>query len=132
MIVSFWDVQVALDTRLYNDISEMVTGVYDNPPGGVEFPYVNYGAPTSTPFDTKLSHGAEITFQIDIWSQNGTKECSVIMGAIEEALENEPLPMGDGFSMAMKRLEYAEILDDQDGKTKHGVLQYRVIIEKEE
>ncbi|WP_158738627.1 DUF3168 domain-containing protein [Alteribacillus sp. YIM 98480] len=131
MIVSMWDIQVAIDDRLYNDISEMVTGVHDDPPDGAEFPYVSYGPPTSVPFDTKLSDGADTTFQIDIWSQNGTAETSDIMNAIQESLQSEPLPMSGGFSMYMNRLEYADIIDDQDGKTKHGVLQYRIIIEKE-
>jgi hypothetical protein len=131
MITADWDIQVAIDNRLYNDtnVTSRVTGIYDEVPDGTTFPYISYGYPTDTAFDTKQTDGAETIFQIDVWSRNGKKEVSDISGAIQNSLK-EPLSVS-GFSVPIFDLDFQQILDDPDGETKHGVLQYRILIYKE-
>jgi hypothetical protein len=76
--------QTAIYTRLSTDaglVSALssawgITPIFADVPqvdgdNNAYYPYVTFGADVATPWDTKTSLGANVTFQIDVWSRSG-------------------------------------------------------------
>lgn len=127
---SMWPLQEALYKRFsgYEPLMERVTGVSDDAPKDQLAPYITLGENTVMDWGTKLNDGEEITVTLHCWSEYpGKKEAKEILSLMLEAL-SEPLSVEGGFHVDFARLDMAEVLDDPDGITKHGVLRVRFLI----
>lgn len=128
MKLAGWELQLAIDNRLYNDttIINMVQGIYDDVPEITPFPYISYGPETTNWWGTKTTDGEDMTFQLDVWSQKrGSKEVKDIMNAVIQSITASPLSLGNGFFIVIQSDMFTQVLDDPDGKTKHGVIRFR-------
>ena len=117
-------------------ISANVFDSTPNLPAGMpfdSFPYVAIGEDQFLPWDTDDRRGTRSTIYLHIWSRyNGKKETKEIMGEIDDLLNRQAASLSaTGFSFIDCLLEFANIIDETDGETVHGVLRYRVTIQKD-
>ncbi|OLO40316.1 hypothetical protein BTR23_07455 [Alkalihalophilus pseudofirmus] len=125
--MSLWNIQVALKNRLENDETLMskITGVLDEIDSGQQFPYIRLGEDTLTDDGTKTFNIDNVTHTLHVFSQyKGKKEAKETLSLIREAL-NDPLPIGNGFSLWSLQIEMMEVFEEDEGKTKHGVMRIR-------
>lgn len=136
--MSLWDIQLALDERLYNysPLMSIITDIYDGVSSNARFPYVAYGEDTKVPWSTKNRPGDEVTHTLHVWSNSTRKqEVKNIMAHIEDALQ-EPLQLGSGFSLVIQEVEFQQVFEDNLGsnldtsKLQHGVMRFRFRLQK--
>lgn len=124
------DASLPVQAAIFSALSAAVSPVkvYDAVPQNAAFPYLTIGDDTAADAGTKTNQGQEITLTIHAWSQyQGRKEVKELLGKVYDALHEKPLTV-PGFSVSMVRFEYSDSFTDADGKTRHGVARYRVII----
>ncbi len=126
-------VQQALFTALDGNIS---AGVYDDvpfQPNGdpvANFPYVTIGAMQSWPWDTDDTVGQNVTTSIHVWSRAaGMKETKAILGEIYTLLDRSS-PSITGYNVIDFRQVHTSVVLELDGRTRHGIGQYRMTIQK--
>ena len=91
------------------------------------FPFVSFGNDTDSTYDTKLVDGGSTVVQIDVWSRKRSMlEVKQVCDAIDARLRHQALSI-TGTTHIDTDLESVTILDDPDGKTKHGVMLFRVL-----
>lgn len=115
----------------------LIKGVYDHVPQpgdpgeAAEFPYIALGDFTFIPWDTDTETGAEATATFHTWSRyKGRAEVAKIHDALYAALHRAELTVA-GFKLIGCEFEYAEVLVEPDGETRHGVQRYRLVLDKE-
>ncbi len=119
-----WDLQRAVYFELIaasiSGVSEIVDHKIEDPQPS-DFPYVQIGNVSSVQDDVACFDGTEETFDIHSWSRtNGQKEVKQIMGGVHGALHNKHLTVS-GLGSVHSFVSGERILDDPDGKTRHGV-----------
>lgn len=108
--------------------------IYDNVPQGVygddsAFPYIVIGDDTDNAFNTDGSQGSDATVDVHIWSrQMGRAETKGIQGLVFDALSRQDLNIADKNVVNIEQITALTYLDP-DGKTRHGVQSFRVIVE---
>jgi hypothetical protein len=131
MSIKQFALQTALYSRLSTDsnlTSTLGAGVYDEVPEGSSFPYVAMGESTSIDFGTKDVDGSENTITIHVWSQyKGSKETKNIMDRLHDLLHNYSLSVS-GANLINLRFEFADLIRDPDGITRHGIIRFRAIL----
>jgi hypothetical protein len=91
------------------------------------FPYVTFSTPALTPFDDKDKVGGSAIVQIDVWARTlSDLAVNQIGDAIDARIRRQPLSIS-GATHITSELITSELLGDPDGKTKHLVIQYRVL-----
>lgn len=125
--------QTAVYQALTGDaqLMAMVRHVFDaRPPGGFldsHFPCVELGEEFSVRWGTKAYRGHDDRFTIHVWSRKrGRGEVKRIHGHIERLLDRARLQIA-GRRLIDCTLERDEIREDPDGKTMHGVQDFRVL-----
>ena len=129
-------IQTAIYTRLVSQISAVP--IYDSIPfqpdgdSTTNFPCIVIGDDTLTPWDTDETLGVTATVTIHVWSRKlGKKETKEILGQIYAALNRQAANLSaTGFNFVDCLFEFSEIIEDIDGKTRHGICRYRIIMEK--
>lgn len=107
-----------------------VTGIYDNVPQTTAYPYVVIGEDTVTNWDTDTELGTNCTCVIHTWSRSrGKKETKEIQGLIYAALHRASLT-ASGYNMIDIQFESSDSFLDVDGLTRHGITNYRVLIQE--
>jgi hypothetical protein len=112
---------------------EAIVKVFDEIPHAenglatVDFPFVSIGECETVPVRMDCGNHEEISVQIDAWSQKpGRAEIKRIVAAIAAALgmanDDAPAIDQDGYHLADLVVERTRILDDPDGRTRHGVI----------
>lgn len=125
-------IQSAVYEKLSADValSEFVSGIYDQVPSEVDFPYVTIGEGVHTEFDTASTSGCDATISLHSWSRyKGRKEIKQIQGAIYDALHNSPLEY-DGFIFRGVTWVSSQSFIDADGLTRHGEQTFRIFVDK--
>lgn len=90
------------------------------------FPYVTFYA-NILPFDDKDKVGGSAVVQIDVWSRTlSDLAVNQIGDAIDARMRRQSLTIS-GATHITTELITSDFLDDPDGKTKHMVIQYRVL-----
>jgi hypothetical protein len=93
------------------------------------FPYIVLGDTTMTPWDTDTETGAEATVSIHVWSRYaGNKELTDIHDAIYAALHRVDIDVEDCVTLGCD-FEQSDMYQESDGRTRHGVLRYRIVVE---
>lgn len=130
-------VQQAIYTRLSGEITGVT--IYDSVPQSptgkpeADFPYIHIGEDLLTPWDTDDTLGASVTVTLYVWSRMyGKKETKQIMAQIYDLLNRQHKNLSaSGVRFVDCLFEFAQVLDQSDGKTRQGICRYRVTIEKE-
>jgi hypothetical protein len=126
--------QVAIYNRLTNELS---VPVYDHVPqaddagADAAFPYVTIGEDSLEQYDTDTSDGFNGTVVIHVWSRHrGRKEVKSIQGEIYDALHRHNLQVAGYHTILCYYLNSTSFMD-VDGLTRHGVSQFRVLLERD-
>lgn len=131
MSTAQFQLQSTIYTTLNNDsnlTNTLGASIFDEVPEGSSTPYVTIGEDTAVDYSTDTADGADITVNIDVWSEyKGSKECKQIMDRIHDLLHDSSLSI-TGFNLVNLRFEFSDILRDPDGVTRHGVMRFRAII----
>ena len=101
--------------------------VADRPPETMAFPNITFGPSDFLPDDFECLPGRIETVQLDVWSraQDGKREAKAITDAVVDALHEQPLTLETGRAVRVS-LDLARMIDDPDGITSHGILQFSV------
>jgi hypothetical protein len=105
--------------------------IHDAPPRNVAFPCATFGDARIGDWSTGTEAGAEHRLVLHVWSrERGKAECWAILEAIRAALHDAALDL-DGHVLVNLRLEAADVGQDRDGITWHGVVRFRAVTEPE-
>lgn len=131
MSIGQFQLQSAIYSTLNGDnnlTNTLGAGIYDEVLENATYPFVSLGEETAIDYSTKDLQGGEFTINIHVWSQyKGAKQAKEIMDRIHTLLHNSSLSVS-GFNLINLRFEFADILRDPDGVTRHGVMRFRAII----
>ena len=131
MTVGQFPLQTALFSKLNSDsnlTSTLGAGVYDDVPQGSAYPFVQIGDDTTRDYSTKDVDGSETTISIHVWSRgHGSMETKQIMDRIHTLLHDVSLSVS-GYNYINGRFEFADVLRDPDGITRHGVMRFRAVM----
>jgi Protein of unknown function (DUF3168) len=133
MSSSLLPIQQAIYNRLTGDsvLMAKVTGVFDYVSDNQAFPYITIGEATSNPFRTFSRFGEEVTVTLHIWSRyDGSKEALEILNEMNRLLADQDLAV-TGYDTVACFYEFSETLRDPDGITRHLVVRYRIITQKQ-
>lgn len=120
--------QTAVYARLIGDATlvALVQKIGDNIPDEQAYPYIVIGEETEAPEDTMGRTGRNLTITLHVWSQYpGMKEVKEIMSRIDDLLDRWT-PTVTGWNATEMLHDFADTLRDPDGKTRHGVVSYRI------
>lgn len=96
------------------------------------FPYVVVGEHTEIDFDTDDSVGTEATLTLHQFTRSGgNKRAREIQGRIKALLHRNAALVITGQLLVDCLQEYAEVIPDPDGVTRHGVSRFRFITQGE-
>lgn len=104
--------------------------VFDDVPPGAGFPRITYGDEdiVADDFDCVVSN--IVFLPIHIWSTTvGKPQCKEIAGMVRNILHEEELSL-DGFALLSLHHDTTRYLRDPDGKTNHGVVTFRAMIDE--
>jgi len=105
--------------------------VYDDNPEQAAYPYVVMGEITARDWSDKFKPGQEVYSTIHIWSQfAGRKEADDMADGVLQALTKSPLDLSPNFRAVLEGFDSYDLIIDIDGKTRHGLLRFRYLIEE--
>ena len=128
-----WALQKAIYQRLAAD-ADLVSllgapRIYDDVPRHADFPYLTLGTIAAADWSSDASAGSEHELTVHVWSRGGgKKQAFAILEAARNALHEADLVL-DGHHLVSLRCEFAEVRDDPDRLTRHGVLRLRAVTE---
>lgn len=133
------------------ELMDIVTGIYDEVPQGrvtlnsdfdidlesdyslendTLFPFVVVGDDSARDWSTKTNSGQEIDCTIHTWSRyQGYGELKQINSMVIESISESDLIL-DGFEVVHRNLDMEQVFRDSDGRTRHGVLRFRFLIQQ--
>lgn len=105
--------------------------VYDDNPARVPYPYVVMGEISARDWSAKFEPGQEVFSTLHIWSQYaGRKEADEMADNILQAFTKRGLDLAPNFRGVMDGFESYDLIVDIDGKTRHGIIKMRYLIEE--
>jgi hypothetical protein len=105
--------------------------IYDENPQDAAYPYVVMGEVEGRPWTDKFEDGMEVYPTVHIWSlYHGRKEADEMADAILQALTLSLLDLAPNFRAALDSLDSYNLMVDLDGKTRHGILRFKYLIEE--
>ncbi len=127
------ELQKAIHAALAGDatLTALLGGVrvYDQTPANVPFPYITFGRTSVYDWGTGTEKGTEQLLTLHVWSKGrGKKETHALMDAVAERLHDAGLAL-DGHALVNLRLEYADVVFDEDLAVHHGLLRFRAVTE---
>lgn len=121
-----------LNTAIADRI-ELRTGreVHDDTPEKEVFPYIVMGAMHARDWSDKFTPGQEVNCTVHVWSEyKGKKEVAMICDEVLQAVTWKKLDLGSGFNAVVDSMDDHSIITDIDGVTRHGILDFRFLIEE--
>lgn len=104
--------------------------VFDDVPPNAGFPRITYGDEDIVADDFDCIVSNIVFLPIHIWSTKvGKPECKEIAGMVRNILHEEELSL-DGFALLSLHHDTTRYLRDPDGKTNHGVVTFRAMIDE--
>lgn len=121
-----------------SEIIDRDVSIYDEVPepddsGDINnYPFIVVGDDQSVAWDTDTELGADVTATIHTWSRySGKKEIKELQGLIYSALHRAEAKFTiTGYTVVLCDWLTSESFLDVDGKTRHGVQTFRLLIEK--
>lgn len=100
------------------------------PQESVAFPFVQIGQMSASEFDADDRLGAQVSVQVDSWSQHrGKQECQQIMAQVYNALHRHSALSVTGYNTVDVLWDgLSTVMSDPDGLSFHGVQTFRVTI----
>ena len=93
-----------------------------------DYPYVHMSS-IFDGWDTQTVNGFSVLTRVHVWSRSGSyAEPKRIQGRVYELLHRQPIDI-ENFSVVQNRRLTSRLDDDPDGKTTHGVCEYRTLLE---
>lgn len=124
---SLLPLQIALFTRL----KETGYKVFDYVEHSTEYPYLVIGTPETKEFVTKTNFGEEVIFTIHAWSNyKGKKECYEMLDSALKTISKKHLELNEEFKVFKTEMLTLTVIDDIDGRTKHGILRLKFYIKE--
>lgn len=129
----------AVAAKLLADVAVMglAKNVFDHAPQFTDpgdlanFPYINLASSAATDFSTDSELGMNIVVTVNTWSRyEGLKEVKTLQGLVYTSLNRATLTAA-GYCFVGVDFVGSDAFDDSDGKTRHGVQTFRILIEKE-
>lgn len=103
--------------------------VFDEPPRGVDFPYVTLGEARLTDISADGGNVHEHQLTLHAWSrQGGHRQAHAITGALLQALDDAPLTP-EQHRLVNLRFSLADIRRESDGRTYHAIVRFRAVTE---
>ena len=128
---SYHPLQKAVYEALTDDVTlmGMISGVFDRPPQGQDYPYIALGESSVSDWSTKTSNGMEHAVQMQIWSrEGGRRQCAQIMENVHRILHDVNLTP-DGHRLISIRFVSSTISIKSDGWTYQGTMRFRAVTE---
>lgn len=127
------EVQKAIHAALTGDATLVAllgdTRVYDHAPPDVPFPYITFGRTSVYDWSTGTESGTEQLLTLHVWSKGkGNREVHALMDALSARLHDADLAL-NGHHLVNLRLEFSEVLFDEDQSVHHGLLRFRAVTE---
>ena len=133
---TFWHLQTALHARLcaHSPLCALLAagaqGIYDHVPRDAAFPYIVIGAMASRPEAVADAAAQDIGLSLHVYSRGeGQREVKRIMAALSDAMQQGAMNVA-GHVLVLCREVSASCGLSPDGETRHGVLQYRLIVDR--
>jgi hypothetical protein len=104
--------------------------VYDHIPDNLPFPYVKIAIKPMSDRANEEWDGVSFQYQIDVWVQGvnqGDLKVQQIQERIDQLLHASNICV-DGWNVISHRRTTVDILDEPDGRTKHGVQIYKLFL----
>ena len=120
----------SVHTQVYTTLDGAVSGfdVFDYVPD--KFPYIVVGDTETTPFDNDSTLGAYVDMSIYVYSRyKGRKEVAGALDSIYALLHRASLTAA-GYKIVDCLFEFSDVLKLQDGKTRQGVIRFRITIQE--
>jgi len=124
--------QLPLQIAVYSLLSQKIPyPVHDDFPQEAPYPYVVTGDASAVDWSDKFKAGQGVSITVHVWSQyRGRKEaCEIIDLIIREISASTP-DLAPDFNVVQGRLESSQLFMDIDGKTRHGVITWKYLIEE--
>ena len=149
------DVQTAIYERLadYKPLTDLLAeainpgtlepiagapAIYDHVPqpesgkGDDWFPYVVIGEDDINQWDTDTSDGYDLELMVHVWDRSlGRLPTKEMQSAIHKALHRHKLALTDADTVFC-HFQFGQTLMDPDGKTRHGIQRFRLVIDNVE
>ena len=126
--------ETAVQTAVFGALNQGILAgiVFDQRPQEITtFQSVNIGEDVSTEWDTDDSVGGSFVVRIDTWSRTGgMKETKELQAAIYDALHRATLTQAGWIFVGCNFIQSRSMVEP-DGKTRHGVSEFRILIERE-
>lgn len=124
--------QEAIFGALKNDgaLNVMLSGVYDEAPAGAAYPYVAMGETSAREGNLKATSGAEISFDLFVWSDEASQmQVKELMAAVETSLEEADLSI-PGYDLITLRLASASSVKQwsEAGSLYRGRMSYSALV----
>ena len=105
--------------------------VYDEPPQNVTYPFVRFGDIQPRSMDTDGSTGADVTFNIEAYSQTtGRVEATQIAEAVRTALHRQEGSVSlTGFNLVEMRCETYVVDRDREGRGHNANIIFTALME---
>jgi hypothetical protein len=109
----------------------VVARVYDEPPQNVTYPFVRFGDIQPRSMDTDGSTGADVTFNIEAYSQTtGRVEATQIAEAVRTALHRQEGSVSlTGFNLIEMRCETYVVDRDREGRGHNANIIFTALME---
>lgn len=127
------ELQKAIYARLASQVSGSFVGIYTDVPQPDDseldsaFPYLTIGPVAVSNIDTKSDDGISALAQVHVWHRtNSTLAVRALYNGVYAALQDYRALAVTGANVVNCLFEGADEFDDPDGKTKHGVMRFRV------
>ena len=98
-------------------------------PEGATFPYIADFETFAIRDDATCVEGSDITMNVHVWTRDGMdplQDARAIAYEVAQALHDFPLPLPSNHLVTLEH-RGDRIFYDQDGKTGHGVVEFRAI-----
>ena len=103
--------------------------IYDRAPGGAAFPFLTIGRGEAAPVDADaglLDH----RLTLHAWGRRDDRDAiRDILGAVRSALHEAELALSHPHRCVLCRVVYTDLLTGPDGRTLHGVMRVRALLE---
>lgn len=105
--------------------------VYVTAPGGARFPFLSTGRGESEPADGSGVELIDHRLTLHIWGRRDDRDAvKDAMGAVRAALHQADLTLPAPYACPLCRIVYADLFTGADGRTLHGVVRVRGLLER--
>jgi len=112
------------------DLTAVLNGIYDEAPTAAKYPYLAMGDTTVRPSDLKDRDGAQISFDITLWSNEPSQmQVKELMAVADKVLHRADVPIV-GHDLVTLRLQSAGVVRqwNEEGSLYRGRLTYSALV----